>query len=154
MKMQYTSITYIPRLDRLHKHTHAPPGVLSIHKHTLSACFTYTQLLCLLHQGGMSILSRNGRIADCTVRHSVVEHPFYSLKFERVCSLALVCTPPSPAFSHQYTFVLCETYVTIHITCLRMLSSTFSYSYMHFPTMPCLCFSRFIAEGTTRRINI
>ena len=36
----------------------------------------YTQLAYLFHQCATSLLSRDGRIADCTVRHPGVERPF------------------------------------------------------------------------------
>ena len=42
------------------------------------------QLAYLFHQYAKSLLSTDGRIADCTVRHSGVERPFSSVSF---CSL-------------------------------------------------------------------
>ena len=39
----------------------------------------YTQLVYLFHQCATSLLSRDGRIADCTVRHPGVERPVSSL---------------------------------------------------------------------------
>ena len=41
----------------------------------------YTQLAYLFHQCATSLLSRDSRIADCTVRHPGVERPFSSLAF-------------------------------------------------------------------------
>ena len=38
----------------------------------------YTQLAYLFHQCATSLLSRDSRIADCTVRHPGVERPFSS----------------------------------------------------------------------------
>ena len=38
----------------------------------------YPPLAYLFHQCGASLLSRDGRILDCIVRHPVVEHPFSS----------------------------------------------------------------------------
>ena len=46
----------------------------------------YTQLAYLFHQCATSLLSRDGRIADCTVRHPGVERPFSSfLPFYNHC---------------------------------------------------------------------
>ena len=42
----------------------------------------YTQLAYLFHQCATSLLSRDRRIADRTVRHPSVERPFSSLKFK------------------------------------------------------------------------
>ena len=39
----------------------------------------YMQLAYLFHQYAKSLLSTDGRIADCTVRHSGVERPFSSI---------------------------------------------------------------------------
>ena len=39
----------------------------------------YTQLTYLFHQCATCLLSRDSRIADCTVRHPGVERPFSSL---------------------------------------------------------------------------
>ena len=71
-------------------HTHTlMPDVL--HKHiflfhvyrtvSLARMRRYTQLAYLFHQCAMSILSRDSRIADCTVRHQGVERQFSSFIF-------------------------------------------------------------------------
>ena len=39
----------------------------------------YTQLAYLFHQCATSLLGRDSRIADCTVKHPSVEHPFSNL---------------------------------------------------------------------------
>ena len=47
---------------------------------SLSRMRRYTQLAYLFHQCATSRLSRDGRIADCTVRHPGVERLFSSYK--------------------------------------------------------------------------
>ena len=44
----------------------------------------YMQLAYLFHQCAKSLLSRDSRIADCTVRHPGVERPFSSMYTEFV----------------------------------------------------------------------
>ena len=44
----------------------------------------YTELAYLFHQRGMSLLSRDGYIADCTVRHPGEERPFSSINVIRM----------------------------------------------------------------------
>ena len=46
----------------------------------------YMQLAYLFHQYAKSLLSTDGRIADCTVRHPGVERPFSSF-YRRLVSL-------------------------------------------------------------------
>ena len=73
-------------------HIHTPISVLSIdclYRHIFilhvyrSVSFArmrrYTQLAYLFHQCPTSLLSRDGRIADCAVRHPGVQRPFSSL---------------------------------------------------------------------------
>ena len=98
-----------PLIFRVHKHTHTQvatclleiwlmmthtyrpmPTVDCLHKHIfllhvyrsdfLARMRRYTQLTYLFHQCAASPLIRDGRIADCTVRHPGVERPFSSLK--------------------------------------------------------------------------
>ena len=45
---------------------------------SLSRMQRYMQLAYLFHQCATSLLSRDSRIADCTVRHLGVERPFSS----------------------------------------------------------------------------
>ena len=62
--------------------THAHDGAFFFHTYrsvSLTRVPRYTQLAYLFHQRGKSLLSRDSRIADCTVRHLGVERPFSSL---------------------------------------------------------------------------
>ena len=45
---------------------------------SLTCMQCYTRYAYLFHQCGTSLLSRDGRITDCTVRHQLVEHLFSS----------------------------------------------------------------------------
>ena len=46
---------------------------------SLARMWRYMQLAYLFHQYAKSLLSTEGRIADCTVRHPGVERPFFSI---------------------------------------------------------------------------
>ena len=65
----------IPTLDCLHKHIFLLYVYRSV---SLSRMRRYTQLAYLFHQCATNLHSRDGRIADCTVRHPGVERPFSS----------------------------------------------------------------------------
>ena len=72
--MTHTSIL-MPTFDCMHKHVfllHADRSV------SLARMWRYTQLSYLFHQCTTRLLSRDDRIADCTVKHPSVEHPFSS----------------------------------------------------------------------------
>ena len=73
----------------------------------------YMQLANLFHQCAISLLSRDGRIADCTVRHPGVERPFsrdynlylgfprgsylcYFVRYDAIVSLNKVCSVANP----------------------------------------------------------
>ena len=71
-----------------HKYTHPYPRLVALHNTflfhvyrniSLARMRRYTQLAYLFHQCAMSLLSRDSRIADCTVRYPGVERPFSSL---------------------------------------------------------------------------
>ena len=65
----------MPTLDCLHRHIfllHVYRGV------SLARMRRYMQLAYLFHQCAKSLLNRDSRIADCTVRHPGVERPFSS----------------------------------------------------------------------------
>ena len=74
--------------DDTHTHTHARARLLFqlfhiflLHVYTsvsLACMRRYTQLAYLFHQCATSFLSRDGCIADCTVRHPGVQRPFSS----------------------------------------------------------------------------
>ena len=68
----------MPILDCLHKHMFLFYVYRSI---SLARIRCYTQLAYLFHQCATSLLSRDGRIADCTVRQPGVEHPFSSMDY-------------------------------------------------------------------------
>ena len=80
MTLTYTLIP-MPTLDLLHKHISS----------RLQERFSRTQLAYLFHQCATSLLSRDGRIADCTVRHPGVERPFSS-NFSHCLLPSRVCT--------------------------------------------------------------
>ena len=64
----------MPTLDCLHKHI-----FLHVYRSVfLARMWRYTQLVYLFHQCASSLLSRDGRIANCTVRHPGVERPLSS----------------------------------------------------------------------------
>ena len=80
--------------------THTPIPMLTpdcLHKHIFLLCVyrsvflarmqRYTQMAYLFHQYATRLLSRDGRIADCTVRHLSVERPFSSYYFKLFLSL-------------------------------------------------------------------
>ena len=67
-------MTHTLTLDCLHKRLlHAYKSV------SLARMWRYTQLAYLLHQCATGLLSRDVRIADCTVRYPGLERPFSSL---------------------------------------------------------------------------
>ena len=66
----------MPTLDCLHRHIFLFHVYRSV---SLARMRRYMQLAYLLHQCAKSLLSRDSRIADCTVRHPGVERPFFSL---------------------------------------------------------------------------
>ena len=66
----------MPTLDCLHKHIFLLHVNRSV---SLARMRRYTQLAYLFHQCATSLLSRVGRIVDCTVRHPGMERPFSSL---------------------------------------------------------------------------
>ena len=55
----------------------------------------YMQLAYLFHKRAKSLLIRDSRIANCTVRHPGVERPFssYKNKFNRLCQEPLFSVP-------------------------------------------------------------
>ena len=70
-----------------HTYTHPYPRLVALQNTYFSFTFTgvflsrirrYTQLAYLFHQYATILLSRDSRIADCTVRHLGVERPFSS----------------------------------------------------------------------------
>ena len=72
-------------------HIHTPISTLHcLHRHifllhvyrsiSLARMRRYMQLAYLFHQYAKTLLSTDGRIADCTVRHPGVERPFSSLR--------------------------------------------------------------------------
>ena len=76
----------MPTLDYLHKHTFFLHVYRSI---SLARTRRYTQLTYLFHQCATSLLSRDGRIADCTVRHPGVERPCSSSEIHEINRLYL-----------------------------------------------------------------
>ena len=79
-------------MTHIHTHTHAwlltqthisPSRYRSVF---LARMRHYMHLAYLFHQCATSLLSRDGHIADCTVRHPVVERPLFSLFFICWCS--------------------------------------------------------------------
>ena len=84
MTHTYTPIP-MPTLYCLHKHIF----LLHVYRSVfLARMRRYTQLAYLFHKCAMSLLSRDGRIADCTVRHPSVERPFSSLLYSYCKSAA------------------------------------------------------------------
>ena len=80
LEILFTDNTHIhtpmPTLDCLHKYIF----LLHVYRSVfLARMRRYMQLAYLFHQCATSLLSRDGRIADCTVRHPGVERPFSSL---------------------------------------------------------------------------
>ena len=69
----------MPTLDSLHTHIFLFHVYISV---SLARMRRYTQLAYLFHQCATNLLSRNGRIADCTVRHPGVDRPFSSYCFK------------------------------------------------------------------------
>ena len=67
----------MPTLDCLHKY------IFLLHANS-SAFLTHMKLAYLFHQCMTSLLSRDGRVAGCTVRHLGVERPFSSLLNHKV----------------------------------------------------------------------
>ena len=65
----------MPTLDCLHRHIFLLHVYRSV---SLARMRRYMQLAYLFYQCAKSLLSRDGRIADCTVRHPGVERPFFS----------------------------------------------------------------------------
>ena len=65
----------VPTLDCLRKHIFRLHTYRSV---SLARKWRYTHLAYLFHQCATSLLSRDGRIADCTVKHPGVERPFSS----------------------------------------------------------------------------
>ena len=65
----------MPTLDCLHKHIFLLHVYRSV---SLAGTRRYTQLAYLFHQCATSFISRDCRIADCTVRHPGVELLFFS----------------------------------------------------------------------------
>ena len=67
----------------------------------------YTQLAYLFHQCATSLLSRDSRIADCTVRHPGVERPFSSLMeacFQNSIIVTQWLTPLFSCFGYTMSF--------------------------------------------------
>ena len=74
--MMTRTLILMPTLDCLHRLIF----LLHVYRSVSLACMRrYMQLAYLFHQCAKSLLSRDGRIADCTVRHPGVERPFYSI---------------------------------------------------------------------------
>ena len=71
----------MPTLDCLHKHIFLLYVYSSV---SLARMRRYTQLAYLFHQCAKSLLSRDCRIAGCTVRHLGVERPFSSYIFKNL----------------------------------------------------------------------
>ena len=73
-----------------HTHTHAHAWLLAqtyflLHADrsiSLACMRRYTQLAYLFHQCATSLLSRDGHIADCTVRYPSVKHSYSSFYFK------------------------------------------------------------------------
>ena len=63
-------------LDCLHKHIFLSQVYKSV---LLASMRRYKQLAYVFHQWATSLISRDGYIADCTVRYPGVERPFSSL---------------------------------------------------------------------------
>ena len=64
-----------------HTHTYAHVSLrctTPIFLSCLQERFSCTRMAYLFHQCATSLLSRDSRIADCTVRHPGVERPFSS----------------------------------------------------------------------------
>ena len=73
--------THTHTLAWLLTQTHTPHGAFFFDTYrsvSLTCMQCYTQLAFLFHQCGTSFLSKDDRIADCTVRYPGVERPFYS----------------------------------------------------------------------------
>ena len=67
-----------PTLDCLHKHTYTSwrVSLLQLQELFLYTAAGYTQFDYLFHKCRTSLLNRNCRIADCTMKHPGVERPF------------------------------------------------------------------------------
>ena len=72
--------------DDRHTHIHTPISTLHcLHRHIFflyvyrSISLARMQSAYLFHQYAKSLLSTDGRIADCTVRHPGVKRPFSSM---------------------------------------------------------------------------
>ena len=77
-------LTPIPTLDCFHKRT-SLRGAFLFHAYrgvSLTRMQRYVQIAYLFHQCGASLLSRDGRTADCTVKHPGVELSFSSYHCE------------------------------------------------------------------------
>ena len=70
--------------DCLHKHLFLVQAYRSVF---LARLRRYTKLPHLFHQCATSLVSRDSRIADCTVRHLGVERPFFSISQVELTSL-------------------------------------------------------------------
>ena len=87
----YGARIYSPSRSASITHTHTPIPISTLHclqghifflhvyrSVSLARMRRYMQLAYLFHQYVKSLLSTDGRIADCTVRHPGVERPFSS----------------------------------------------------------------------------
>ena len=80
----------MPTLDCLHRYIF----LLHVYRSVSLACMRrYMQLACLFHQCAKSLLSRDSRIADCTVRHPGVERPFSSFTFVIIAVTGCMFSP-------------------------------------------------------------
>ena len=75
--------TSIPTFDCVAQHIFLFHVYRSV---SLARMRRYTQLAYLFHQCATSLLSKDSRIADCTVRHPGVERPFSSLQSRQLIS--------------------------------------------------------------------
>ena len=105
-------------LDCLHKHMF----LLCIYRSvSLARMRRYTQLAYLFHQCATNLLSRDGRIADCTVRHPGVARPFSS---------PWNYSPMSPASPVHFSFRI---FTSIYAFLLSLLSRVLSDTLWIFP---------------------
>ena len=112
-----------------HTYTRPYPRLIALHNIYFSHVYRsvslarmrrYTQLAHLFHQCATSLLSRDSRIADCTVRHPGVERPFSSLVSNTVLK---------PYFSYTRCFLINNKIVLNVPNIKRMYAFRYLYFY-------------------------
>ena len=114
----HTRLVEICLMTNTHNHAHA---WLRCTTHvyrsvSLSRMRRYTQLAYLFHQCATSLLSRDGRIADCTVRHPSVKRSFSSLNNSYTSNFQ-VCVEKCPTENWFYDPTLSEAELRAKLIC-------------------------------------